>query len=238
MTVLLYGGLAYGAYRLARHLLAKRRESRQAEKDYQARALAVWQRAGGEVFQAVKDDQILAINRDSHEIILGTFSDPIYCHFSDLKGARVEYATHMSGSGYINNYGSSFSTTSVSMKEVVDAIYLTITIEDWDRPVHRLCFFKGGSWIGAAKEFKQAKEQVERLRENLQTVIGMNVPKPDPARLVPLKTDLTPYDSFVPVQHEFRHGLHIVLAILTGGMWVPVWITLYLMRTKYSYEQA
>lgn len=236
LAVMLYGALIYGAYRLVRHMLAKRRESRQAEAAYQERSRAVWQRSGGDVIQSVGDDQILAINRDTQELILGTLSDPLYYHFSDLKSASIEYAEHREGYGSGYNFQSGYSTMHMSSRDVVDAIFLSVTVEDWDRPVHRICFFRGGGWIGAAKAFREAQENVERIRANLRTVIEQRVPKPAVPRLVPAKTDLVPYHTAVPVPNRFNHRIHIILACLTGGMWVPVWVILYMIRPKYSYE--
>ena len=236
ISVALYGALIYGAYRLVRHIFAKKRESRQAEADYQARSRAVWKRAGGNVIQSLGDDQILAINRDSQELILGTLSDPLYYHFSDLKSASIEYAEHVEGRGSAYNFQSGFSTMHMSAREVVDANFLKVTVEDWDRPVHRICFFRGGGWIGAANAFREAHDSVERISANLRTVIGLRVPKPEGPRLVPAQTDLVPYDTAVPVPNRFDHRIHIILACLTGGMWLPVWAILYMIRPKYSYE--
>jgi len=36
--------------------------------------------------------------------------------------------------------------------------------------------------------------------------------------------------------HGFRHWLHILLTIFTGGLWLPVYILLYLFRNKNYYR--
>lgn len=32
--------------------------------------------------------------------------------------------------------------------------------------------------------------------------------------------------------HGFRHWLHIILTLITGGMWLPVYVLLYLFRRQ------
>ena len=36
--------------------------------------------------------------------------------------------------------------------------------------------------------------------------------------------------------HGFRHWLHILLTIITGGLWFPVYVLLYLFRNKNYYR--
>lgn len=36
--------------------------------------------------------------------------------------------------------------------------------------------------------------------------------------------------------HGFRHWLHILLTLITGGLWFPVYVLLYLFRNKNYYR--
>lgn len=34
---------------------------------------------------------------------------------------------------------------------------------------------------------------------------------------------------------NFSHGLHLLLSLITAGLWVPVWLLLYICRDKNKY---
>lgn len=168
---------------MVRHAAAK------AFPDRKALAAEVRMRAGGSLFVSPYNHAILAVNRETQEVILGTMAKPLFVPFGKILAAEI-----ITDSNTITktNRGSQAVgaavgvlilgpvgllagsvTGSKRVQTKLSELSLRVTIEDWDNPVQTICFLNAGI-KGAdprAKHIVALVQEVERIYANLNMAI-------------------------------------------------------------------
>ncbi|WP_404711739.1 hypothetical protein [Sphingomonas sp. MMS24-J13] len=174
---------------------------------------------------------------ESKIIALGTMTAPSYYYFSSLVDAEIMVDHGLKGSDNSFTIGSGdYRIGTIRAQETIKALTLKVTVQDTANPVYRIRFFQafGAGADPTSKSVDRALHDIERVHANLLSIVRMKVPVPTAEEQIAISNTISAPVS-APVEIPFNHWPHIVISVLTSGMWLPFYAFFYTFRRRYDF---
>lgn len=161
--LLLLGGLVWIIYRFVRRIpgwiaqwrergaadAVRRREIRKVQQDTLARA-------GPNLYRSPCSRDIIALNRETRQMIVGTLGYPVYVPFEKIVHAEIvtgdALLTQTDPDGIVPAWGRDMHSQTIALKSAIAAdrlsrdlitdLSIRVTVDDWERPVHSIRFLE------------------------------------------------------------------------------------------------
>lgn len=145
--------------------------------------------AGPDLYEGVNTDDIIALNRQTREVVTGTLLSPIIVPFGmivDVEVIREKVTlteTDKSQAGtYLLSDDIYWSTRAIqkavtadrTSTELLGDISIKLTIDDWNYPVHIFCMFRSAGVDPHAQQGAMAVATVDKIHAQLELIIRAN----------------------------------------------------------------
>ena len=149
-------------------------------------------RAGSGLFVSPYNHAILAVNRATQEVVLGTLAKPLFVPFAKILDAEIitDGTTITKTNRGSQAIGAAVGvlilgpvgllagsvTGSKRAQNKLSELSLRVTIDNWENPVQTICFLDAGAKgvDPRAKHIKSIVEQVDRIYANLNMAMKAN----------------------------------------------------------------